>query len=190
MSELCWKLMSHVTQSQEVVKGRQAYIIDLYILLSHFLPSSMWDFFPPLMSVWFFVINLTVLTFPSFVTVTREKRLDLQKKQTMRSVYQCHVIGPRDAGKTTFCQGLLGRSLEVCSSPISVALGKMQNTKKWWNIFLQRCGTPFTLSQSLSCLTLSILSFIFLCACCPSSTASMVKCLSMLFVFPCSYHHF
>jgi ABC-type multidrug transport system ATPase subunit len=23
------------------------------------------------------------------------------------------VIGPRDAGKTTFCQGLLGKSLEV-----------------------------------------------------------------------------
>lgn len=48
----------------------------------------------------------------SAITVTREKRIDLQKKQTMRSVYQCHVIGPRDAGKTTFCQGLLGRSLE------------------------------------------------------------------------------
>ncbi|XP_068248108.1 mitochondrial Rho GTPase isoform X1 [Palaemon carinicauda] len=48
----------------------------------------------------------------SAITVTREKRIDLQKKQTMRSVYQCHVIGPRDGGKTTFCQGLLGRSLE------------------------------------------------------------------------------
>ena len=47
-------------------------------------------------------------------TVTREKKIDLQKKQTMRSVYQCHVIGPRDAGKTTFCQGLLGKSYEVC----------------------------------------------------------------------------
>ncbi|KAG0710818.1 Mitochondrial Rho GTPase [Chionoecetes opilio] len=48
----------------------------------------------------------------SAITVTREKRLDLQKKQTMRNVYQCHVIGPQDAGKTTFCQGLLGRPLE------------------------------------------------------------------------------
>jgi Ras family protein T1 len=25
-------------------------------------------------------------------------------------VYRCHVIGPRDAGKTTFCQGILGKS--------------------------------------------------------------------------------
>ena len=27
-------------------------------------------------------------------------------------VYRCHVIGPRDAGKTTFAQGLLDRSLQ------------------------------------------------------------------------------
>ena len=36
----------------------------------------------------------------------------LAKKQTNRNVYRCHVIGPRDAGKTTFCQGLLERSLQ------------------------------------------------------------------------------
>ncbi len=39
--------------------------------------------------------------------------LDLAKKQTTRNVYRCHVIGPRDAGKTTFCQGILGRSKQV-----------------------------------------------------------------------------
>ncbi|CAL4122551.1 unnamed protein product [Meganyctiphanes norvegica] len=48
----------------------------------------------------------------SAITVTREKKIDIQKKQTMRNVYQCHVIGPRGAGKTTFCQGLLGRSFD------------------------------------------------------------------------------
>ena len=42
--------------------------------------------------------------------VTRDKRVDLAKKQTSRNVYRCHVIGPRDAGKTTFCQAILGRS--------------------------------------------------------------------------------
>ena len=36
--------------------------------------------------------------------------MDLAKKQTSRNVYRCHVIGPKDAGKTTFCQGILGRS--------------------------------------------------------------------------------
>ncbi|KAB7505615.1 Mitochondrial Rho GTPase [Armadillidium nasatum] len=50
------------------------------------------------------------------ITITREKKLDLQKKQTMRNVYQCHVIGPRGAGKTTFCQGLLGKTLEETRS--------------------------------------------------------------------------
>ncbi|XP_076053161.1 mitochondrial Rho GTPase isoform X2 [Oratosquilla oratoria] len=60
----------------------------------------------------------------SAITVTREKRIDLQKKQTMRNVYQCHVIGPRDAGKTTFCQGLLGKSLEEAQSIPSDALSR------------------------------------------------------------------
>ena len=45
--------------------------------------------------------------------IFRDKRVDLAKKQTARSVYRCHVIGPRGAGKTTFCQGLLGKVQEV-----------------------------------------------------------------------------
>ena len=44
--------------------------------------------------------------------VTREKRLDLAKKQSTRNVYRCHVIGAKGVGKTTLCQGLLGRSLQ------------------------------------------------------------------------------
>lgn len=45
------------------------------------------------------------------LSITQERKIDLAKKQTNRNVYRCHVIGPRDAGKTTFCQGLIGRSL-------------------------------------------------------------------------------
>ena len=74
---------------------------------------------------------------------SQERKVDLAKKQTNRTVYRCHVIGtyikcrkilkllkkkrkfkiklyfflgPRDAGKTTFCQGLLGRSLQDIES--------------------------------------------------------------------------
>jgi len=47
------------------------------------------------------------------IQVTREKRLDLVKKQSMRNVYQCHVIGAKGVGKSTICQGLLGKTLEV-----------------------------------------------------------------------------
>ncbi|XP_067013378.1 mitochondrial Rho GTPase isoform X2 [Anabrus simplex] len=46
------------------------------------------------------------------IQVTREKRLDLAKKQTSRNVYQCHVIGPKGSGKSVFCRAFLGTSLE------------------------------------------------------------------------------
>lgn len=48
----------------------------------------------------------------SAINITRDKKIDIARKQTARNVYRCHVIGPRDAGKTTFCQGLLGRNRE------------------------------------------------------------------------------
>jgi len=47
------------------------------------------------------------------LAVTREKRLDLAKKQSTRNVYRCHVIGAKNSGKTTLCQGLIGRTLEA-----------------------------------------------------------------------------
>lgn len=37
--------------------------------------------------------------------------MDAGRKQVAaRGVFRCHVIGPRDAGKTSFCQGILGRT--------------------------------------------------------------------------------
>ncbi|XP_027043432.1 mitochondrial Rho GTPase 1-A-like isoform X1 [Pocillopora damicornis] len=44
--------------------------------------------------------------------VTRSKAVDLQKKQTSRSVFQCYVFGPPGVGKTSFLQAFLGRTLE------------------------------------------------------------------------------
>jgi len=58
------------------------------------------------------------------ILVTREKRLDVQKKQTSRTAYQCHVIGPKGAGKTTFCQGLLNRNIEAVSALLDADLSK------------------------------------------------------------------
>lgn len=46
------------------------------------------------------------------ITVTRSKAVDLQKKQTSRSVFQCYVFGPPGVGKTAFLQAFLGRTLE------------------------------------------------------------------------------
>ncbi|XP_017781460.1 PREDICTED: mitochondrial Rho GTPase isoform X2 [Nicrophorus vespilloides] len=41
------------------------------------------------------------------VQITREKKLDLIKKQSSRNVYQCHVIGPNSAGKSSFCKSFI-----------------------------------------------------------------------------------
>lgn len=41
------------------------------------------------------------------IHVTRERRLDLAKKQSSRSVYMCHVIGPTGSGKTALCRSFI-----------------------------------------------------------------------------------
>ncbi|XP_034949325.1 mitochondrial Rho GTPase isoform X1 [Chelonus insularis] len=48
----------------------------------------------------------------SAITVTREKKLDLAKKQSSRNVYTCHVIGPKSSGKTTLCRSFIDPKLE------------------------------------------------------------------------------
>ncbi|KAG1669724.1 Mitochondrial Rho GTPase 1-A [Nymphon striatum] len=48
----------------------------------------------------------------SAVQVTREKSLDMQKRQTSRNVFNCHVIGPKNAGKSSFLQGYLEHDFE------------------------------------------------------------------------------
>ncbi|XP_055507526.1 mitochondrial Rho GTPase 2 [Leucoraja erinacea] len=49
------------------------------------------------------------------ITVTRAKKLDLEKGQTQRNVFLCKVIGPKGTGKTAFLQAFLGRSLQMQS---------------------------------------------------------------------------
>uniref|UniRef100_A0A671RER4 Mitochondrial Rho GTPase 2-like n=1 Tax=Sinocyclocheilus anshuiensis TaxID=1608454 RepID=A0A671RER4_9TELE len=49
----------------------------------------------------------------SAITVTREKALDLEKRQTQRTVFLCKVIGPRGTGKTDFLRAFLQRSTEL-----------------------------------------------------------------------------
>lgn len=48
-----------------------------------------------------------------FPSVTRNKRIDLQKKQTQRSVFRCNVLGALGSGKSAFLQAFLGRNLQV-----------------------------------------------------------------------------
>lgn len=46
-------------------------------------------------------------------SVTREKKIDLAKKQSSRNVYQCHVIGPMGAGKSSFCRSFIRSPTQV-----------------------------------------------------------------------------
>jgi Ras family protein T1 len=43
--------------------------------------------------------------------ITRDRRIDVQEKSTTRKVFQCHVIGSKDAGKTVFCRSFVGKNL-------------------------------------------------------------------------------
>ncbi|NXF99584.1 MIRO1 GTPase, partial [Sakesphorus luctuosus] len=47
----------------------------------------------------------------SAITVTRDKKIDLQKKQTQRNVFRCNVVGMKGCGKGGVLQALLGRNL-------------------------------------------------------------------------------
>ncbi|XP_025266751.1 mitochondrial Rho GTPase isoform X2 [Camponotus floridanus] len=47
----------------------------------------------------------------SSIIVTREKKVDLAKKQSSRNVYTCHVIGPKSSGKTTLCRTFIDPKL-------------------------------------------------------------------------------
>nr|CAH0104267.1 unnamed protein product [Daphnia galeata] len=48
----------------------------------------------------------------SAITVTKAQRSGGSKKRNTRTVFMGHVIGPPGVGKTTFCQGLLGRTVD------------------------------------------------------------------------------
>ncbi|XP_025074964.1 mitochondrial Rho GTPase, partial [Pogonomyrmex barbatus] len=54
----------------------------------------------------------------SAIIVTREKKVDLAKKQSSRNVYTCHVIGPKSSGKTTLCRTLIDPKLEKLNDEV------------------------------------------------------------------------
>ncbi|XP_054246964.1 mitochondrial Rho GTPase 2 isoform X8 [Indicator indicator] len=62
------------------------------------------------------------------LTVTREKRIDLEKGQTQRSVFLCKVLGARGAGKSCFLQAFLGRSLLLCEVSADTTFTKPSDT--------------------------------------------------------------
>lgn len=58
------------------------------------------------------IINTIINLLCGIFLVTRSKKIDLQKKQSQRSVYICHVIGSKGSGKSTVCKRLV-RSAKI-----------------------------------------------------------------------------
>ncbi|XP_074271976.1 mitochondrial Rho GTPase 1-like [Silene latifolia] len=53
----------------------------------------------------------------SAIRLTRRRLTDRKKRQSERTVYQCFVFGPKNAGKTALLDGFVGRSFSDTSIP-------------------------------------------------------------------------
>ena len=52
-----------------------------------------------------YIIKFSLLF--SLFSVTRDKKIDLEKRQTARNVFRCHVLGPKAVGKVCNSKELL-----------------------------------------------------------------------------------
>lgn len=91
------------------------------------------------------------------LTVTREKRIDLEKGQTQRNVFLCKVLGARGAGKSAFLQAFLGRSLaaqrESPGEPSLYAINTVQvnGQEKYLILYEVSTDTKFVKPSDAAC---------------------------------------
>lgn len=84
------------------------WVIDLYCLVREFAFAFVVNCLQAFVCV---QQRLCVCSPPP--SVTRDKKIDLQKKQTQRSVFCCNVFGASGSGKSGFLQAFLGSNLMV-----------------------------------------------------------------------------
>uniref|UniRef100_A0A8B9SAK8 Mitochondrial Rho GTPase 2 n=1 Tax=Apteryx owenii TaxID=8824 RepID=A0A8B9SAK8_APTOW len=91
------------------------------------------------------------------LTVTREKRIDLEKGQTQRNVFLCKVLGAKGAGKSAFLQAFLGRSLAAQSEnrgePSLYAINTVQvnGQEKYLILYEVSADTKLTKPSDTAC---------------------------------------
>ncbi|KAM6897856.1 mitochondrial Rho GTPase 2 [Xenentodon cancila] len=91
------------------------------------------------------------------VTVTREKEIDLEKRQTQRTVFLCKVIGPRGTGKTAFLQSFVGHNVlykenpSSAFSPYIINTVKVSNQEKYLILNEVDVETEFLKASDASC---------------------------------------
>ena len=67
-------------------------------------------------------LKLMVDTQSNNFTVTRDKKIDLDKKQTSRTVFRCHVLGSKAVGKVRLKH--FHTEFSTCHALGSKAVGK------------------------------------------------------------------
>ncbi|XP_051635803.1 WD repeat-containing protein 90 isoform X7 [Manacus candei] len=91
------------------------------------------------------------------LTVTREKRIDLEKGQTQRNVFLCKVLGARGAGKSAFLQAFLGRSLAAQKenpgqpSPYTINTVQVNGQEKYLILYEVSADSTFTKPSDTAC---------------------------------------
>ncbi|XP_036593665.1 mitochondrial Rho GTPase 2 isoform X2 [Trichosurus vulpecula] len=91
------------------------------------------------------------------ITVTREKKVDLEKGQTQRNVFLCNVIGARGVGKSAFLQAFLGKNLEALrehpgeQSFHAINTVQVNGQEKYLILFEAEADTQFTTTSSVAC---------------------------------------
>ncbi|XP_062999038.1 mitochondrial Rho GTPase 2 [Elgaria multicarinata webbii] len=91
------------------------------------------------------------------ITVTREKKIDLEKGQTHRNVFLCKVIGSQGAGKSAFLQAFLGKNLAAQSEPrgkeSSYSINTVQVNGQEKHLILHEidAGAEFVKASDASC---------------------------------------
>ncbi|XP_054289732.1 mitochondrial Rho GTPase isoform X2 [Macrosteles quadrilineatus] len=71
----------------------------------------------------------------SAITVTREKQVDLLKRQSTRNIYECHVMGAIGVGKSMLCRSHIGQYL--ADVPDSEIQGVVQCTINMVHVYGQ-----------------------------------------------------
>ncbi|XP_072457644.1 mitochondrial Rho GTPase 2 [Notamacropus eugenii] len=91
------------------------------------------------------------------ITVTREKKMDLEKGQTQRNVFLCKVIGARGVGKSAFLQAFLGKNLEALREHPGEQSFHVINTvqvngqEKYLILLEAEADMQFTTASSVAC---------------------------------------
>uniref|UniRef100_A0A3P8PJT4 Mitochondrial Rho GTPase n=1 Tax=Astatotilapia calliptera TaxID=8154 RepID=A0A3P8PJT4_ASTCA len=83
--------------------------------------------------------------------VTREKKVDLEKRQTQRSVFLCKVIGPRGTGKSAFLQAFLDRDSSSAFCPYVINTVQVSNQEKYLILNEVDVETEFLKKSDASC---------------------------------------